>query len=652
MSLQTRAIVACGFFGLAFTGLSGRLVQLALDANAKLTDNAAKAYEGQATIFARRGEIRDKNGESLALNEPLKNVIADTSLLFELEPPDKDGVVKAKFDDRDRVAAVLAKELDLKYNDVRVRFEPDAKTKKLNRYIVVKKKISESTARTLELALIKSKVEMLKALGTIEKKKLEELEKAKTLTDASVRGIVFEQNFERIYPVGSLLAHVVGFYGYIPKYDAKGNELKEGRFGGVEGIENSMDQWLTGLDGQRFFQKDANGKELVATRGADRQPKHGAHVRLTIDLGIQQIVEEELDAACKSLKPKRACVLMMDPNTGEIMAMANRPVYNPNFPKDATPEQKLNFAVSGAYEPGSTMKTVTAAGAMNTNSKLTLDSKIFCENGRMAYKGGILRDHHNYGDLKVSEIIAKSSNIGAVKLALGMGTEKFYTLIRDFGFGSRTGITLPGETRGILHPLSSWTASSMFHIPIGHEVAASPLQVVTATCAIANGGNMMVPQIVRDVTDDTGKVVLDFKPQIARESVVKFNIAMDTNSALEMVTSKVGTAIRARVPGFKVAGKTGTAQIFNHETKKYSTEDHICSFIGYIPAEAPRFCMIVIIDDSATVNGHSDTGGVVAAPIFSKIAERVAGHLGLQPDPVLVAEEVAFRKQLRQEGKL
>lgn len=651
MSLQTRAIVACGFFGLAFTGLSGRLVQLALDANAKLTDNAVKAYEGQATIFARRGEIRDKNGESLALNEPLKNVIADTSLLYELEPPNKDGEVKVKFDDRDRVAAVLAKELDLKFNDVRVRFDPDAKTKKLNRYIVVKKKISESTARTLELALIKSKVEILKARGTIEKKKLEELEKAKTLADASVRGIVFEQNFERIYPVDSLLAHVVGFYGYIPKYDAKGNELKEGRFGGVEGIERSMDQWLTGLDGQRFFQKDANGKELVAMRGADRQPKHGAHVRLTVDLGIQQIVEEELDAACKTLKPKRACVLMMDPNTGEIMAMANRPVYNPNFPKNAKPDEKLNFAVSGAYEPGSTFKTITAAGAMNCG-KVNIHTEIFCENGRMSYPGGVLRDHHAYGMLSVEKIIAKSSNIGAVKLALGMGSEKFYTLVRDFGFGARTGIALPGETRGILHPLSSWTPSSMYHIPMGHEVAASPLQVVTATCAIANGGNLMVPQIVRDVTDDAGNVVLDFKPQIAREGLVKFNIAMDTNSSLEMVTSKVGTAIRARVPGFKVAGKTGTAQIFNHETKKYSTEDHICSFVGYMPAEAPRFCMIVIIDDSATVNGHSDTGGVVAAPIFSKIAEKVAGHLGLQPDPLLVAEEMAFRKQRQKEGKL
>lgn len=651
MSLQTRAIVACGFFGLAFTGLSGRLVQLALDANAKLTDNALKAYEGQATIFAQRGEIRDKNGEPLALNEPLKNVVVDTSLLFELEPKDKNGVVKVKFDDRDRVAAVLAKELDLKFDDVRTRFEPDPKTTKLNRYVVIKKKISEAKARVLELALIQSKILLMRSREGVDKKKLEELEKAQTLADANVRGIIFEQNFERIYPVGSLLAHVVGFYGYIPKYDAKGNELKEGRFGGVEGIESSMDQWLTGLDGQRFFQKDANGKELVSMRGADRPAKHGAHVRLTIDLGVQQIVEEELDAACKALKPKRACVLMMDPHSGEIMAMANRPVYNPNFPKDAKPEQKLNFAVSGAYEPGSTFKTITAAGAINCG-KVTIDTEVFCENGTMVYKGGVLKDHHPYGMLSVAKIIAKSSNIGAVKLGLGMGSEKFYTLVRDFGFGARTGITLPGETRGILHPLANWTAPSMYHIPMGHEVAASPLQVVTATCAIANGGNLMVPQIVRDVTDDAGTVVLDFKPQIAREGLINFKTAMDTNGALEMVTSKVGTAIRARVPGFRVAGKTGTAQIFNHETKKYSSEDHICSFVGYMPAEAPRFCMIVIIDDSATVNGHSDTGGVVAAPVFSKIAERVSGYLGLQADPLLVAEELSFRKQLQKEGKL
>ena len=654
MSLQTRAMVACGFFGLAFTGLSYRLVELALDPSAELTDNASKAYGGQVTLFARRGEIRDVNGEALALNEPLKNIIADTTLLFELEPKEKDGVVEPKFDDRDRVAGVLAKVLDLKFDEVRARFEPDAKTDKLNRYVVLKKKVSEEKARVLELALIESKLELIRTRAGTDRKKLDDLkalEKAKTLADANVRGIVFEQNFERIYPVGSLLAHVVGFYGYIPKYDKEGKELKEGRFGGVDGIESSMDQWLTGLDGQRFFQKDAKGKELVAMRGSERMPKHGANVRLTIDLSIQQIVEEELNLACSTLKPKRACVLMMDPNSGEIMAMANRPVYDPNFPKEAKPEQRLNFAVSGAYEPGSTFKTVTAAGAINCG-KAWIDKKIFCENGLLPYKGGLLKDHHAYGDLTVGEIISKSSNIGAVRLAQGLGQDKFYTLVRDFGFGTRTGITLPGETRGILHPVANWTPSSMYHIPMGHEVAASPLQVVTATCAIANGGNLVMPQIVRDITDETGKVLLDFKPQITREGLISFKTAMEVNGALENVVSYAGTGKRARVPGFRVAGKTGTAQIFNHETKKYSTEDHICSFVGYMPAEAPRFCMIVIIDDSATVNGHLDAGGLVAAPIFAKIAERVAAHLGLRPDQKLVEEEIAMRKQLQKEGRL
>ncbi len=659
MSLQTRAMVACACFGIAFTGLSARLVHLSIDDNSEITAKACKAYEGSAKIFSRRGEIRDANGVALARNVPLKNVIADTSLLYELEPEDKNGVKKVKFDDRDRVATILAKSLGLEFADVRAKFEPESGTQKLNRYVIVKKKITESQATELETALIVAKIERVRALTGKDKwkpEKLKALEEAKTLAEANVRGVVFEQDFERIYPEGRLLAHVVGFYGYVPNYDENGKELKSGAFGGVDGIERSMDQWLTGLDGQRFFQKDANGKELVATRGSERAAKHGANIRLTIDLGVQQIVEEELDAACKKLKPKRACVLMMDPISGEIMAMANRPVYNPNFPEKAKPEEKLNFAVSGAYEPGSTFKTITAAGALNTmgphNQRIaTLDEKIFCYNGRRAYPGGVLTDHHPYGELSVSEIISKSSNIGAVILGLRLGQERFYSLVRDFGFGGRTGIALPGETRGILHPVSKWTAASMFHIPMGHEVAASPLQVVVATSAIANGGNLVMPQIIRNITDDGGNILAEYKPQIVREGVILPKTAKDVGGALEKVTAKGGTATRARVPGFRVAGKTGTAQIYNHETKKYSKEDHICSFVGYMPAEAPRFCMIVIVDDSATVNGTLDSGGLVAAPIYSKIAERAAAYLGLKPDPALVAEELAYRKQMALEGK-
>ena len=279
MSLQTRAMVACGCFGLVFTGLSGRLVQLALDANTKLTDKATKAYEGSEEIFARRGEIRDANGVVLARNVPLKNVIADTSLLYELEPKDKSGVQKVKFDDRDRVASVLAKSLGLKFEDIRPKFEGkvDAASGdlKFNRYVVIKKKVSEDDASALEKALIQSKIERVRALTGKDKwspDKLKTLEAAKTLAEANVRGVVFKQDFERMYPEGNLLAHVVGFYGYIPKYDESGKETQDGEFGGVEGIERSMDNILTGLEGRRFFQKDANGREIVAPRGSDRAP--------------------------------------------------------------------------------------------------------------------------------------------------------------------------------------------------------------------------------------------------------------------------------------------------------------------------------------------------------------------------------------------
>lgn len=611
MSLATRACVATYGLAALLTALSARLYHLGVQRHEHYATLAKDTYEGRMVIPARRGNIMDARNSVLARNEPLKNVIADDTLLFDQDPKTQ----KIKRDDREKAVEILSRHLQLPESDVAQRIQPG------KRYAKIAKKISEEVASAI----------------------LTDLEKAK------IKGIYFEQDFERIYPAGSLLCHVLGFYGFEETIDPQTKE-KGGEFRGIEGIERSMNDWLAGQNGWRYFEKDGFGREIASYRREERAARHGANVRLTVDLGVQQIVEEELERACKELRPKKATVIVMEPRTGAILALANRPNFDPNDPGHATADKRFNHAVASIYEPGSTFKTLSAAGALN-RGLATLNEEIWCRNGTWAYPGGKLTDHHPYGNLSVADVIAKSSNIGAVTLAKRMGERPFYELIRNFGFGSRSGIALPGESAGILHPLHQWRPGTMYHVPFGHEVAGTPLQVILATCVIANGGNLMMPQIIRDITDDSGHVLVAYQPQIVREHVVKEQTCRDITTALERVTSKVGTAIRARVAGFRVAGKTGTTQLFDKSIGRYSSQDHTVSFVGYLPAEDPKFCCLVMMEDSEVVNGRQDSGGLLAAPLFAKIAERTAKQLGLQPDPVLLEEELAFRKALAKEGR-
>jgi cell division protein FtsI/penicillin-binding protein 2 len=615
MSLATRACVATYGLAALFTALSARLYQLAVHKHEYYAGLARDTYEEKATIFARRGSIVDAHNTVLARNEPLKNVIVDDTLLFQQDPKTQ----KVKRDDRARAAAILGKHLKMTPEEVLKRIPPGSQ------YFRIGRKVSEEIASAI----------------------LQDIEKDKE--KQRIRGIRFEQDFERIYPAGSLLCHVLGFYGNEQIVDPV-TKTKKSVLKGIEGVERSLNDWLTGQDGWRYFEKDGLGREMASYRREERAPRNGANVRLTIDLGVQQIVEDELERSYKELKPKKATVIIMDPKTGAVLAMANRPGFDPNHPGDAKPEMRFNHAVAAIYEPGSTFKTLSAAGALN-RGLAKLDEQIWCRNGTWAYPGGSLTDHHPYGNLSVADVIAKSSNIGAVTLAKRMGERPFYELIRNFGFGSRTGIALPGESAGILHRLDRWRPSTMFHVPFGHEVAGTPLQVTLATSVFANGGNLMMPQILKDITDDDGHVLVSYQPQVLRANIVKEETCKEITAALEKVTSKIGTATRARVPGFRVAGKTGTTQLFDKELGRYSKQDHVVSFVGYLPAEDPKFCCLVMMEDSEVVNGRLDSGGLLAAPVFSRIAERTAHQIGLKPDPVLLQEELEFRKALAKEGR-
>jgi cell division protein FtsI (penicillin-binding protein 3)/stage V sporulation protein D (sporulation-specific penicillin-binding protein) len=572
-SAKVRALITCCGLALCFTGFSARLIQLQVNDHDLYAALAAEKHVNKQIIYARRGLILDVNQQTLADNDPVRTVVADCSLIA--QPGE--------------VAALLAGPLALDEADLLGKLSSG------RRYIVLKKDIPEATATSLQ----------------------------NRLSVRSIRGIAFEQDADRIYPNGAMACHIVGFMNSDHQ--------------GVQGIEAQEDQYLRGHDGYRYTERDRTGKELVAYRGEERAPRDGCNVRLTVDLNLQNIVETELDAACAQFHPKKAISIMMRPQTGEILAMANRPNFDPNdirtkpaaYIQEHEGDMK-NCAISDMMEPGSTFKMVTAAGALNEHT-VRPDSVIFCENGAFNYGGRFLHDHHPYGDLSVEDILIKSSNIGAAKLAMGLGEQRFYGYIRGFGFGERTGIALPGEIPGLVYPPHRWSKLSITRIPMGQEVAVTPLQTITALCAIANGGHLMMPQIIHDITDDKGQIISTFAPVEIRQ-VVTAEAAHEVTEALKGVVSTRGTAALAKVSGFTVAGKTGTAEKIDPKGG-YMQGKYILSFCGFLPADNPSFVCLVMLDDAVTRTPEENYGGQVAGPIFSRIGEKAARYLNLEPQP-------------------
>ncbi|MGB8169907.1 MAG: penicillin-binding protein 2 [Chthoniobacteraceae bacterium] len=581
-SARSRALITC--FGLAgvFTLFSFRLIQVQVAMAEEFTTEAANKHINKQVIYARRGIIQDIHGEPLAQNEPVKTVVADASLIK----------------DRDAFAALIAGPLGVPEKVISGKLSSMVKSKvtgKLEprRYIVLKKDVPETAATQLgQIALA------AKSKGVI----------------ANPEAIRFEQDFIRTYPNGSLLCHVLGF--------TNGENM------GMDGVERTMEQYLRGNDGFRFIERDRTGREIVPYRGQERDARNGCNVKLTIDMGLQNIVEQELTAAVKQYRPKSATVILMKPQTGEILAMSTRPNFDLNEQSGVPEDHRRNRAITDIVEPGSTFKIVTTAAAL-TERIVRADTMIFCENGYWEWCK--LHDHHPYSDLSVEDILVHSSNIGVGKLAAQLGDQRFYEYARKFGFGERTGVALPGEIGGILHPPHLWSKISLTRLPMGQEVAATPLQIVAATCAVANGGTLMLPQIVSEIVDDEGRTISQFPPQEVRR-VASQKACEAVRDALMRVVSKKGTAALAAVPGYDVAGKTGTAQKPD-ENGKMTHEKYVVSFVGYMPAKDPAFVALVMLDEAQAKHGEN-YGGLVAAPVFAKIGERAARYLGLKPTKV------------------
>lgn len=422
-------------------------------------------------------------------------------------------------------------------------------------------------------------------------------EKSEAIKRLKIKGLGFLKETKRIYPNSYLASHVIGFSGM--------DNL------GLEGAERDFNKYLKGESGWAVFLRDARQKKLDIWEKMVL-PVDGLNLVLTIDEVIQYIAERELDKAFKNFHAKGASIIVMDPHTGKILALASRPTYDLNDHSGVDKDSMRNRSICDLFEPGSVFKIVTASAALE-EKKVTEEDVFFCENGSYLVGGHILHDHQPHGRLTFRQVIEESSNIGTVKVAQLLGPEIVYRYLRAFGFGSKTGVDLSGEISGMIKPVRSWSKTSIAAIPIGQEVGVTALQLVSAISVIANGGQLMRPYIIDSVRDNQGKIIRQNKPVLLRK-VISVDTAMRIKKILTGVVEE-GTGRLAKVSGFSAAGKTGTAQKIEADGT-YSHDKFVASFIGFSPAEDPLLAIVVTVDEPHP----SYFGGVVAAPVFQKVA--------------------------------
>jgi cell division protein FtsI (penicillin-binding protein 3) len=453
----------------------------------------------------------------------------------------------------------------------------------------------------------------------------ETIERIKSL---NLQGIHFQKEPKRFYPARDLAAQVVGTVGM---EDA-----------GQSGIEHEFDDELRGRAGKMFISVDARRQWFS---DVEKQPEAGENLALTIDKNIQYIAEKELDQAIHDTQAIAGTVIVENPHTGEILALANRPTFNPNLRKQITPAGLTNRAVSYVYEPGSTFKLVTISAALE--EKLTNPDEVFdCQMGSIVYNGMRIRDSKPHGLLPVWGVLAESSDVGAIKIALRLGEDRFYKYIRAYGFGQQTGIELPGETRGLTKPVSRWSKVSIAAISMGQEIGISPLQLTGLVSTFANDGVWAAPRIV------TGKVEPQGTPQTvafhpgASRRVISSYTAAEMRSMMQKVVLE-GTGRKAILEGYTSAGKTGTAQKVDPATGAYSKTKYVGSFAGFAPVNNPQIVVAVILDSAVGLH----QGGQISAPVFRRVAQQVLEYLHTPHDLPLAPNRQLLLAQAKMKDK-
>ncbi|WP_303722347.1 penicillin-binding protein [Malonomonas rubra] len=482
----------------------------------------------------------------------------------------------------------------------------------------------EKVAGQLSDLLKMKKQELLELLSAKKrfvwiKRKLDP-ELANQVRKLGIGGLQFVPEHKRFYPQASVASQVVGFTGLDPK--------------GLEGIELEYDQLLQGQPGRLVSQHDARGRGMATEEQLVQGGVPGHSLQLTLDRSLQYIAEKELARVIKEFAAKSGSVVVMEPSSGKILALTSQPDYNPNLPDKSRVSSRRNRAVTDMYEPGSTFKPFLLAGALEEKI-VRPGQKTYCENGRYEVGGKVIRDTKKHGRLNLEEMLKYSSNIGFAKLGKALERDRFYSYIRDFGFGETTGLDLPGEVKGMLRPPSRWFEIDLAAISFGQGLSVTPIQIATAMSAIANGGLLMEPYLVEKVIDADGQTVQQRLPQVKRR-VISEQTAKLVRKMMVSVTEPGGTGTRAALPGYQVAGKTGTAQKVDPVTGGYSLDKRVSSFIGFVPAESPALVISVSIDEP----DGKGYGGVVCAPAFARIAEQSLSHLNVLPKGTLNSLEV------------
>ena len=564
---------------LGFTGISARLAWLHVGPHGEMRAQVSKARYHEKNFRANRGRILDRSGRIMALDLGRANVTVDASYFASKHTNVLDQI---------NILEGLAGHLQMDLAMVKGKVLPD--DGKLSQYVMLQKAVSVDVAEE-----IKSEI-----------------------NTQNIKGIMVEPISKRYYPHRNLLSHVVGF----------ANVLGDG----CAGVEMEMDKYLKGRAGLRTGMKDGRKHELYEHKGVQIDAISGGNIFLTVDQYLQFHLERELQAAVTNYNAKGAWAMIMDVKTGAILAMGSKPDYDLNHYSSTPLETMRNQNVAMLFEPGSTMKPVVIAAALN-EGLIDPHELIFCENKAWSYAGRILHDFHGYGDLSVEDVLKKSSNIGTAKIALRLGDQKLDEYMRRFGFGSKTGIMLPGEQRGIFRPHNKWEKISITRIAMGHEISQTALQVLTGINTIANNGFRVQPRIVERIEDADGNILHEFMPKVV-DQPISIETAKIMQGMMARIAEKGGTGRRAAMENYRIAVKTGTAEkVVNG---RYDRSKNVASMVGFLPAEAPVISMIVVVDEPQPLH----TGGVVAGPVFKNIAEKAVRILNIPPSPPVLEETV------------
>ncbi|MBI2947092.1 MAG: penicillin-binding protein 2 [Verrucomicrobia bacterium] len=605
-TLNCRRLVAMAvLLAIAFATLGYRLVDLQVVQHDQLRRQAERNTHQIFLLQPRRGEIRDRRGNVLASSLFVKTVCVDPTLIGGYQT---------------EVARILSPLIEMTESNLVEKlqvhsFVDQQGQTRQDRHVVLKRKVPVETWERIQAA-------MKGIQFGLDEKKLNGKDRAflRNLRQSAIY-VESQDDQQRIYPNHTLAAHVLGFVSDTQRQTILG-PVRD--ITGADGIELKMNSALSGVTGWRSTEV-VRARELVTFRDQEVEAHSGRNVILTLDAGLQHIVESELAEVMQKHSPVSVSAVVIRPRTGEILALANVPTFDPNRAGDFPPAILRNRVIADVAEPGSTFKIVAVSGALN-DGFVSLETRIDCENGRFIFAGRSLRDDHPSGILSVEDIIAKSSNIGTAKIAIQMGPARLYSYIQSYGFGSPTGIPLLGEVDGLVYPPKKWSKLSLSRIPIGQGIAITPLQMTLAMSAIANGGALMQPMLVDRVEDDQGQAIVQYSPQQVRR-VISESTAAQMTAALKNVVSTNGTARRARLDRYSVAGKTGTAQ--KPGPGGYVPGKYYASFVGFFPADRPELCISVFLDEPKLPNYY---GGLTAAPAFRSIAERAAKYLAIQPD--------------------